>query len=800
MNHDDAKYFLDALEQGGEFVFQTFDDNEQRKKARAKAIGGEVKNLEPGLGDEERKLAIAAIKKRHRDPYAKTLTGSFESVLPKLEALSDQGAGIFVTINHSGTGRRRAEDINRVRAFFVDFDIKNCVREECYSQSLERLKAFPLEPSIIVKAVSGAHPYWLCHDAPLETFTETQKRFIELFGSDASIHNPDRVMRLPTFQHQKNPNAPHLVELTLLEPGRVYSFEEITAALDKALEGRPKREAPPRERPEARQPAASQLRARLSSFPLRYLRKCFLDARLEEDEGLLERVLAEHFDMAPLPDGAHFECRVSASHTSVDSGCILIGDDGKPRYICMGDSCQGKGRPGRHGGVYWTALDLLTLERGMGEAEAIEELYRLAGRTIPKPEKRPREEAKGKEVDTPTTEGNPHGLGQGDVDYLTRGFLAEAEKRFERGESVYPWGFPGIDEAIGGGLYDGLHTLGGGTASGKTALALRIAEKNAREGRPVVIVTYEQSRYELWGRLISTRTGIPLSEIRRGGCEDSPLKHQLERSGAYRDLVTCIAPHLSIIEGHSARGGEQWNVSRIAAHVPSLTAHYGLEPLVILDYLQRMPLQDARGDRRLQIDAVVHALQVELGLGKRTPILAISSLSRGSYGELTTAPLERRLEAWKESGGIEYGVYTGTLLYPLSDDHAGELGLVLPPNKKAIPGSESFRYLVFDLVKNREGDQGLQWILKWFPRKGTSPMKRWRSLTPQTCKLRWARRAGGNRLKNPSALDAEIDRQLAWYCRNFERLQGRSGLLDQAEAHEGISRRSKPGLRNPARD
>lgn len=45
--------------------------------------------------------------------------------------------------------------------------------------------------------------------------------------------------------------------------------------------------------------------------------------------------------------------------------------------------------------------------------------------------------------------------------YITTGFYGEARARRERQAPVYSFGIPGLDKSIGGGLYDGLHILGG---------------------------------------------------------------------------------------------------------------------------------------------------------------------------------------------------------------------------------------------------------------------------------------------------------------------------------------------------
>lgn len=315
------------------------------------------------------------------------------------------------------------------------------------------------------------------------------------------------------------------------------------------------------------------------------------------------------------------------------------------------------------------------------------------------------------------TDAYSHAL-TGSLDFLQSGLLEQADTRLQRGGNIYPTGLSAFDEAIGGGLYGGLHVLGGVTGGGKTALSLAIAESNARAGRPVLYITYEQSRYELWGRLVSTRAGVSLRALRTGGTPERPVSGQLRNNAQYQSLTEEVAPWLSVVEGDGFDGGS-WGVERIAAQVKRLKAAHGVSSLVILDYLQRMP-SSSEADKRHQIDSVVMGLQVKLGRELNTPILLISSVGRGKYGELAVMPLEERLSVFKESGGVEYTAYTASLLYPLGLQNALLLGLELPPapgsGRAALTGL--FKYLVLDLVKNREGEAPLQWVVKWYPATG----------------------------------------------------------------------------------
>ena len=154
-----AALFLDALDSRGKFTFQTFDDDESRKdKKLVRVLHGTL------------------------DDHATTLT-----------TINQKGAGIFVTVNQTNLKGRKANDIEKVRAAFVDLD----------GSPLEPVLDHPLEPHIIVESSpSRWHAYWLC-ELPCEEFSAVQLGLAEKFNGDTSVHDLPRVMRLPGFYHLK---------------------------------------------------------------------------------------------------------------------------------------------------------------------------------------------------------------------------------------------------------------------------------------------------------------------------------------------------------------------------------------------------------------------------------------------------------------------------------------------------------------------------------------------------------------------------------------------------------------------
>jgi hypothetical protein len=174
----DSRGFAEALlshfaPPGAPHCFQTFDDSLRKN---------------PGL--------------------ARTLHGSLDSLYQQLAALNERGAGVFFTVNEVRPGMpRRAENVTKVRAFFADND-KPARRHLVEAEIAKR----GCNPSIVVESSPGkTHYYWLTDDCPLTSFTIIQKGLVAALGTDPSVCDLPRVMRLPGFWHRKG--APFLVRM-----------------------------------------------------------------------------------------------------------------------------------------------------------------------------------------------------------------------------------------------------------------------------------------------------------------------------------------------------------------------------------------------------------------------------------------------------------------------------------------------------------------------------------------------------------------------------------------------------------
>lgn len=167
----ETEHFLRAL--GGHFTFQTFGEGEARA--------------------------------RGRDPLAKWMHGSLAEHADKLADLNARGAGVFVMVNEGDGEGRASRNVQRIRAYFADFD----------GTQPPGVTTVPLAPHAIVESSPGRwHWYWFIEGARLESFKAVQVAIAERFRSDSKVNDLPRVMRLPGFMHRKaEPFRTRIVEL-----------------------------------------------------------------------------------------------------------------------------------------------------------------------------------------------------------------------------------------------------------------------------------------------------------------------------------------------------------------------------------------------------------------------------------------------------------------------------------------------------------------------------------------------------------------------------------------------------------
>jgi replicative DNA helicase len=242
-------------------------------------------------------------------------------------------------------------------------------------------------------------------------------------------------------------------------------------------------------------------------------------------------------------------------------------------------------------------------------------------------------------------------------------------------------GLRDLDSKMGGLQPSDLVIVAGRPGMGKTALATNIAYNIARawqgetradghtytvNGGIVGFFSLEMSAEQLATRIISERTGISSSTIRRGGISEADFEKIKDVSGELEHLPFYV----------DETGG--LTVAQLAARARRLKRQRGLDVLVI-DYIQLLQGSSRRAsENRVQevteITTNLKALAKELNI----PILALSQLSRQVESRDDKRP---QLSDLRESGSIEQDA--DVVMFVFREEY-------YLSNKEPRPGSEEY--------------------------------------------------------------------------------------------------------------
>ncbi len=207
-----------------------------------------------------------------------------------------------------------------------------------------------------------------------------------------------------------------------------------------------------------------------------------------------------------------------------------------------------------------------------------------------------------------------------------------------RGETVgVPTGFIDLDKLVGGFQPADLAIVAGRPGTGKTSLALTIADHAARNhGLCVALFSLEMPAQQVVQRLVSGATGIESQRLRTGEITEEELASvtramgELSETSIYIDDTPAIAP------------------MEVRSKARRLHAEHTTD-LVIVDYLQLMQA-GVRMENRVQEVSYISRQLKSLASELNVPVLACSQLSRAVESRVDKRPL---LSDLRESGSIE---------------------------------------------------------------------------------------------------------------------------------------------------
>ena len=204
-----------------------------------------------------------------------------------------------------------------------------------------------------------------------------------------------------------------------------------------------------------------------------------------------------------------------------------------------------------------------------------------------------------------------------------------------------PTGFKDLDKMTAGMQAGDLIIIAGRPSMGKTTFAMNIAEAVAIGAKlPVAIFSLEMPARALVLRMMSSLGSIDQSELRKG-----EIKGENER----RKLTIAVSQLQNA--PIYIDDGSNLTATDLRARVRRLKSEVGDLGLVLVDYLQLMPLPDSRGNdnRAALVGEISRALKL-LAKEMDVPVIALSQLSRQVESRPNKRPIMSDI---RESGAIE---------------------------------------------------------------------------------------------------------------------------------------------------
>lgn len=257
------------------------------------------------------------------------------------------------------------------------------------------------------------------------------------------------------------------------------------------------------------------------------------------------------------------------------------------------------------------------------------------------------------------------------------------------GAEVWPTGVDLLDRALGGGMRAGeLILLGGSEASGKTTLAMQLLRNVVAAGRCGVVFSFEHESQTLIERLLgleaaaaAERAEVSISDAGRvRDFRDVFEAPEPDREGLRSGLsgvafggAALAATQIYADRLHIHASNHETTPHEIARTVAELTQQCGSVPVVLVDYLQKVPLAGHTGDESSRVTIVAESLK-DLALELDCAVIAIAAADRESL----VAGRRMRTHDLRGSSALAY---------------EADIVLILS-NKEAIVSRE---HLVYDL-------------------------------------------------------------------------------------------------------
>lgn len=255
-----------------------------------------------------------------------------------------------------------------------------------------------------------------------------------------------------------------------------------------------------------------------------------------------------------------------------------------------------------------------------------------------------------------------------------------------KGVNGVPSGFKDIDKILGGWQKSDLIIIAARPSMGKTALVLCLLRNASVDfKKPTAIFSLEMSKDQLYSRLQSQESGLPIEKITKIGLDNIEMGIMFDSCQALKNAPIYFEdkPSQTILE--------------ITLKARKLKREKGIE-MIIIDYLQLMK-GSVKGNREQEVSEISRGLKA-LAKDLDIPVIALSQLSRAV--ESRGGDKKPMLSDLRESGSIEQDADVVGFLY--RPEYYG-----ISETDDGIP-TKGFAQLI--IAKHRNGGIG-EIPLKW---------------------------------------------------------------------------------------
>lgn len=169
------------------------------------------------------------------------LTDFYDSTERLIDALpktieDQKGCGVFVGVCPRSQRDGKKASIKRVYCLWADLDGKDFQGGK--DEALERLRMFPLSPTLFIDSGRGCHGYWVLKEpftvqgeADIDRIEGYTRRLAVALGGDLKATDLARVLRVPGSFNLKDPTNPLPVHIVELETDREYTLADFDRCL-----------------------------------------------------------------------------------------------------------------------------------------------------------------------------------------------------------------------------------------------------------------------------------------------------------------------------------------------------------------------------------------------------------------------------------------------------------------------------------------------------------------------------------------------------------------------------------------